>query len=236
MNITYTIPSTIFATYSHIILFDCETTGLDVKNDRIIELAALKITPLGVSDKMDSFVAITDETPLPDIVTNLTGLNREYLQKYGVTEEEVMNQFLKFIETDGKTLFVAHNAQFDVSFLLEMVKRNNNALSKNWDVIDTLTVFKDRAAYPHKLSDALKHYKVEEIQNTHLAGDDVQALYAVFSCMSEECNDLWQYINIFGVHRNGLNGERIPGIRYYLQEYHRSKKLLELIKDGRAAY
>ena len=228
LNSNHRIPEHIFQAYSQIIFFDCETTGLKSKTDKIIELAASKISVSGTSDFMDSFVAIDDATPLPAIVTQITGITREYLCKHGITEQELVKQFLEFVETDGKTLFVAHNANFDLLFLLEMLKRNKCKL-QDWDAIDTLTVFKDRSKYPHKLADAIRYYKLNEVQNSHLAREDVNALSAVFFEMIEECDDLHKYINLFGMHPKGLDIERIPGIIYHVQQFRSKTKLYDLV-------
>ena len=73
----------------------------------------------------------------------------------------------------GRVLLVAHNAQFDLLFTAEMLRRHGNGgpeALKAADYLDSLTVYKDRRAYPHKLANAILTYKLEDkVQNSHRA-------------------------------------------------------------------
>ena len=124
---------------------------------------------------------------------------------------------------NGRALLCAYNAQFDASFLATRMPGFNTA---GYDWLDLLTVYKDRAAYPHKLSDAIEHYRLgKKVQNTHRAIDDVMALYEVMKAMMRERSDIAQYINIFGYNpKYGVEGSKLPGIEYKPQAFTKTIK------------
>ena len=87
----------------------------------------------------------------------------------------------------------------------------------NVDYLDAMTVYRDRASAPHKLSDAINHYSVAG-SNSHRALDDARALLEVAKALEAEKNDLPSYINRFGYKaKYGINGKQIEGITYYAQ-------------------
>jgi len=112
------------------VVFDLETTGLDSSNDRIIEIGAQKIVNLQVVDEFSSLVQTTE--PLSTIVEKLTGIRSAMLK--GQPEiAQVLGGFLEFIK--GSVL-VAHNANFDMSFLKSECSRRGIDLS--WPALCTL--------------------------------------------------------------------------------------------------
>lgn len=87
--------------------------------------------------------------------------------------------------------------------------------------IDTLSILKDRKAYPHKLCDAVEHYNIEKV-NFHRAIDDTKALFLLTQELKKERNDLREYINIFGYNpKYGINGIKFPFITYKSQAFNR---------------
>jgi DNA polymerase III epsilon subunit-like protein len=102
---------------------------------------------------------------------------------------------------------------------------------KTIDVIDTLTIYKDRRPYPHKLSDAVEAYGLAaHVRNSHRSIDAAIATLYVFDAMCIEYNDVRNYINLFGVNpKYGLKQkDRIKTIRYCNQPYASKNKLYEL--------
>ncbi len=121
-------------------------------------------------------------------------------------------------------LAAIRNAQFDLLFSRQLLK--GHRLNVSLKFLDTLTVYKDRAAYPHKLEAAIRHYKLEsKVQNTHRAIDDVCALLEVTKAMDAERADLNTYVNVFGYNpKYGISGEKIAGITYYPQDFIKFKR------------
>ena len=172
-----------------------------------------------ITEEYDKFIKIGE--PLPSKITQITGITDSMLEKEGVEEKTVANDLKERLTPN--TLMIAHNAQFDLSFIYSLLKRHYSQeadgiiASLNW--IDTYTVFKDRKEYPHKLIDAVHYYNIEEV-NFHRAIDDTKALYEVTRALKRERNDLTEYINIFGYNpKYGVDGYRFPFIEYKAQYY-----------------
>lgn len=217
--------STLLDRYKAIIIFDTETSGLDPEKDQIIELAALRIErtntgALRIAGKMDTFIKLPEGELLPESITALTGITDRLLQSEGVQAAKAASQIMKLMQ-DGPTLMAAHNAQFDACFLRGLLR---GAKVGRIDWLDSLTVYKDRRAYPHKLANAIISYGLDgKVQNSHRAIDDVLALFEVLKAMDEERDDLGTYVNLFGYNpKYGVSGARITGVRYEPQGFRKA--------------
>lgn len=202
--------STLFDRYKALVVFDTETSGLDFDNDQIIELAALRVERtaaggLRIAGKMDTFIKLPEGETLPENIVSLTGITDERLQTEGVQPVKAAGQ-------------IAHNAQFDACFLRGLL-RGQKVGRIDW--LDSLTVYKDRRAYPHKLANAIIAYDLTgKVQNSHRAIDDVLALFEVLKAMDDEREDLGSYVNLFGYNpKYGVSGRRIVGVRYEPQSF-----------------
>ncbi|MBP5225497.1 MAG: PHP domain-containing protein, partial [Lachnospiraceae bacterium] len=99
------------------VVFDLETTGLSPVQDRIIEIGAVKLSDGQIVDRFSAFV--DPDMPIPFRIENLTGISDEMVrgaEKIG----EILPRFMDFV---GDSYLVAHNAEFDVSFLSEKLKQ-----------------------------------------------------------------------------------------------------------------
>lgn len=223
--------SSLLDRYKSIVVFDTETTGLNFSTDQIIELAAVKIQKnergkLELTDEMDEFIRLPEGKLLDPFVINLTGITDEMLLTKGISYQKAAELFYN-MASDGPTLLAAHNAQFDLMFTRTLLR--GCKFNYTLDFLDTLTVYKDRRPYPHKLKDAITAYGLDgKVQNSHRAIDDVKALVEVLMAMDCERPDLEQYINLFGFNKKyGISGEKIKGVRYVPQSYHDKKTLVE---------
>lgn len=215
--------------YDNLVFFDTETTGFDPKENRIIELAAVKISPCN-SSRIDYFVKLPLMQFIPDKIVELTGITDKMLDDEGVSEEEALKEFAGLLTGAGKTLLIAHNAQFDLNFIGWAFWRYReehpswNRAFNEADYLDSLTVYKDRRAFPHKLANAIEAYKLgDKVQNTHRAIDDCLALFEVTKAMQAERGDLESYINIFGVNpKYGVSGSTLKKVIYHNQGFNNS--------------
>lgn len=221
----------IFDMYQNVVVFDTETSGLDFKNDTIIELAAVKIKrkdngSIYFENQIDKFIKLAKNKTLSPFIVELTGITDKMLNDEGIDYKEAAEIFYSLI-CDGDTLLVAHNAQFDLMFTRTLLK--GYKIKHKLDFLDTLTVYKDRRPYPHKLQNAITAYNLDgKVQNSHRAIDDVKALVEVMIAMDNERADLDKYINIFGFNaKYGISGEKIKGVRYVPQMFHDNKTLVE---------
>lgn len=222
----------VFQKYAAVVFFDTETTGLEADSCQIIELAAIRIEQtergtLKVANSADLFVKLPDSQKIPERIVELTGITDELLESEGVTEADAAATFTDMIRNNkGPVLLVAHNAQFDLLFCRAMIWRHiadGEELFEGADYLDSLTVYKDRRAYPHKLANAIVAYKLEDkVQNSHRAIDDVAALFEVCKAMDDERADLLEYVNIFGYNpKYGVSGFRLDGVTYWPQRFNK---------------
>lgn len=224
----------VFTKYKAVVFFDTETTGLEAESCQIIELAAIRVEKtergtLRMADSADVFVKLPEGERIPQKIVELTGITDEQLKNEGITEAEAAARFAELI-SGGRVLLVAHNAQFDLLFTAEMLRRHGNGgpeALKAADYLDSLTVYKDRRAYPHKLANAILAYKLEDkVQNSHRAIDDVAALFEVCKAMDAERSDLLSYVNVFGYNpKYGVSGKRIEKVAYWPQNFNKYMRL-----------
>lgn len=210
--------------YDKVIFFDTETTGLEAETCQVIELAMLVTNKDGIVQEYDNFVRLPNGEHVPDKIVELTGITDEML-KGGVSEAAAARDFMSAISS-GRVLLVAHNCQFDQCFMRQTLQRvfgkkeaDRTVYSVDW--LDSLSVFKDRASYPHKLANAIGHYGLtDKVANTHRAIDDTKALMAICEAMNAERSDLARYVNVFGYNpKYGVSGKRLGKVRYWPQPY-----------------
>ena len=96
---------------SDYIAFDFETTGLSPKDDRIIEIAAIKFVD---GNPVDRFVTLINPgRPIDPFITDITGIADNMVRDKPI-ESEIISEFLEFL---NNLPLVAHNISFDKSFL-----------------------------------------------------------------------------------------------------------------------
>ena len=207
-----------------ILVLDTETSGLSCRMDEIIEFAAVRLVWDGsdfVTDaEADEFVRRTNDRRLDPRIVGLTGITDELLREEGISKAAFAALLAGLLTP--RTLITAYNAQFDLLFLYHFLDRTGDArLLQNQPKLDLLTVYRDRRAYPHRLSNAIEAYGLQDsVQNSHRAIDDVRATVAVMREMAAERDDLAQYIDIFGYSaKYGVSGPRISSVRYLPQGY-----------------
>ncbi|GGA62737.1 PolC-type DNA polymerase III [Ornithinibacillus halotolerans] len=154
------------ATY---VVFDVETTGLSAVYDTIIELAAVKIHQGEIVDRFESFA--NPHHPLSQTTIDLTGITDDMVRN----APEIDDVLRDFYEWSGDSIFVAHNASFDIGFLNQGYQRIGYEKVQN-PVIDTLELA--RFLLPnlknHRLNTLCKHLDIELTQH-HRAIYDAEA-------------------------------------------------------------
>ena len=160
------------------IVFDTETTGLDpIGGDRVIEIAATEIINDKLTDK--SFhVYINPERDIPDSAFRVHGISRDFLLDKPIFCQ-VIDQFIEFI---GEDPIIAHNAEFDLKFINEELRRaGRSSLEKNV-VIDTLALARQKHPGAANSLDALcTRYGIDRSRRTkHGALIDTEILAEVY--------------------------------------------------------
>ncbi|WP_281887568.1 PolC-type DNA polymerase III [Paenibacillus sp. YYML68] len=162
------------------VVFDIETTGLSVTNNKIIELAGVKMKEGKEIDRFATF--IDPHERIPYNIQQLTNITDDMVR--GAPElEEMLPKFLEFV---GDAVLVAHNARFDTGFIQANCRRLGIAEPQN-AVLDTLELA--RLLYPtmknHRLNTLTDKFKVS-LDNHHRAIDDSIALgYVLFHMLKE---------------------------------------------------
>ena len=223
---------TLFAKYDRLVLFDTETTGLQFSRDEIIEFAAVVVEcrdgkPV-VTREYDELIELSPGNFVPPMIEQLTGISTQDLREKGLPKTRVARDVADMIS--GRTLLIAYNAHFDLSFLYYFLLRHGDPMIlKGKDKLDLLTVYKDRKPYPHKLSNAIEAYGLAgQVVNSHRAVDDVVATVAVMEEMEKEKADLERYVNLFGYNpKYGVEGKPIGTVTYKAQGYNPRKPLYE---------
>lgn len=148
--------------------FDTETTGLDYKKDKIIEIGAVKFDRNGVIDRFDSFIKI--DFPLPPLITQITHITDQMIAS-SPSAAVVLGGFEEF---SRGTILVAHNAQFDYNFVSQGLSDSSLLPLKN-KVIDTLQAA--RWAYPKNGKFSLQYLAAGlkiDVHAAHRADDDAR--------------------------------------------------------------
>ena len=219
----------LFARYNRLVLFDTETTGLSCSRDEIIEFAAVVVeSQAGVVQEYDELISLSPGGFVPPKIQALTGISTQDIRERGISKERVCRDIAEMIR--GKTLLLAYNAHFDLSFLFYLLLRSGDPdILRGKDKLDLLTVYRDRRSYPHRLCSAIEAYGLSgKVVNSHRAIDDVLATLAVMEEMEKEKDDLERYVNLFGYNaRFGLEGRPISSVTYKPQGYDPKNALYE---------
>ncbi|MFF2887043.1 PolC-type DNA polymerase III [Paenibacillus sp. NPDC057967] len=174
-------------------VFDFETSGLDPKNDRVIEMAAIRVVNGEIASEFSTLVQYDGK--LAPKITELTGITDD-MTAYGMDEDTAFRILNRMIV--GDQVLVAHNAQFDLSFLHHSLMRIAGRSFRN-DFIDTLTISRERHVYPHTLKDMCDRYAIPLVGG-HRALNDVIACWELFRTLDEE-QPVHDYLNTLGYMR-----------------------------------
>lgn len=152
----------LFKKYDYVVFFDTETTGLDPECSYITELAAIKVVKEEeqgwVTDIISSLLKLPENVVIPEFLEKLTGITNEVIREEGRDWNMVYNEFSSLFEKDRKGLVIAYNAQFDLMFMQHQFPAFKEL---DVDYLDSLTVFREIEAYPHKLADAIERFDLQ---------------------------------------------------------------------------
>ncbi len=205
--------------FKTVVVLDLETTGVSFSHDQVIELGAVRWDGGEVTEEVEDLISLAPGTCLPPQITELTGITEQMLSAQGVSKQTAAVDVRRLLQGEDR-LVVTYNAQFDLNFLYHFLRRYGDpAWLQGIQMLDALTVYRDRRPYPHRLENAIAAYGLEDsVVNSHRAVDDARAAAQVLRAMEEEKADLERYINLFGYHpRYGVSGRRIRSVRYLPQ-------------------
>src|SRR5262245_13099206 len=162
-----------FALERPLIFFDIDTTGRDFRNDRIIELAFIKMTPHG--DVLERVRRFNPEIPIPADATRV----------HGITDADVADQ-VTFCRTakslwemfEGCDIAGFNIRRFDLHMLIHEFRRCEIEFSlENRCVLDVQTIFHREER--RDLSAAAQFYLGRAHEEAHTALGDIRTAAAV---------------------------------------------------------
>ena len=159
-----------------LVVFDLETTGLDMVKDRVIQISYIKVYPDGREERGNEL--INPEKPLDPFITQLTGFTDDDLK-----DKPTFKQLAKKLEEVFKGSDIAgfNSNYFDVPLLAEEFLRAGIDFDfSKARLIDACTIFKKMER--RNLASAYKFYcgrKMEDDFEAHRADQDTEATYRV---------------------------------------------------------
>ncbi len=155
------------------VVFDIETTGFSPLSCRIIEIGAVRVEGGKITDRFSQFV--NPQIPIPFRIEQLTGIDDSMVAD-APPIEEVLPSFLSFCHD---AVMVAHNADFDMSFIMENCRRQG--------LPDTFT-YVDTVGIARFLLPSLNRFKLDIVAkalgvpllNHHRAVDDAACTAEIF--------------------------------------------------------
>lgn len=162
-----------------LVFLDLETTGIDTKTDRIVEISMVKYYPNKSQDIKTRL--INPKIPIPVEASEVHGIYDKDVQdkpSFGEVAEEI----LLFIQD---TDLAGYNSnRFDIPLLFNEFERNGYKWTwKNHKLIDVGNIYK--ALNPRTLSDAYKHYTGKNLDDAHSAEADTIATKEILFTMIE---------------------------------------------------
>ena len=159
-----------------LIVFDLETTGLDLVRDRIIQISYIKVLPGGKEQREN--LLINPCKPIPQEVTELTGISNDDVKDAPSFKDVAQQLSEKMKDCD----FAGYNSNhFDIPMLAEEFLRAGIDFDfSKCRLIDAQTIFHKMER--RNLAAAYKFYcgrKMEEDFTAHRADEDTEATYRV---------------------------------------------------------
>ncbi len=159
-----------------LVIFDLETTGLDLVKDRVIQISYIKVFPDGREERGNHLV--NPEKPIPSLVEELTGIKNEDV-KDKPTFKQMAQQLNQVFS--GSDIAGFNSNHFDVPLLAEEFLRSGIDFDfSKCRLIDAQTIYHKMER--RNLAAAYKFYcgrKMEEDFTAHRADEDTEATYRV---------------------------------------------------------
>ena len=165
-------------------IFDLETTGLNITQDKIVEIAIIKVNPDGSEEQFHSL--INPEMKIPDEVSQIHHIFDKDVQDKP-TFKQIAKKVTDFI---GDADLVGFNSnKFDIPVLSEeLLKVNSDFDVSDREFIDVQNIF--HKMEQRTLSAAYKFYCEKEIENAHSALDDTKATWEVMKAQVDRYSNL----------------------------------------------
>ncbi|MCD8206487.1 MAG: ribonuclease H-like domain-containing protein [Bacteroidales bacterium] len=186
--------------HENLVIFDCETTGLEPHTEWIIQLCAIKV-------KKENWETIGEfkEYVIPPVeeegfivsqgAFEVHGLSKEFILENGKPLKEVAPRFLEFIK--GCDVAGYNSNRFDVRFIYNNFKKIGLNLTMDHRFYDVMLM--ESHAHPRKLGRLYEDYTGKTMEESglsaHDALSDVKATAIVMQHQMETHNLTWEEID-----------------------------------------
>ncbi|MBR8535358.1 ribonuclease H-like domain-containing protein [Carboxylicivirga sediminis] len=221
-----------------IVFFDLETTGINIANDRIVEIAILKVN---VDGSEESYCyKVNPEIPIPQVTSEIHGIYDEDV-KDAPTFKELGKTLAKIME--GCDIAGFNSNKFDVPLLAEeFIRADVDFDMKKRKFVDVQTIF--HKMEKRTLSAAYKFYCDKDLNNAHSAEADTKATYEVLKAQLdryEELENNIEFLNDFSsFNRNADFIGRIifndKGVEVFNFGKYKGKSVEEVLKKDPSYY
>lgn len=161
------------------VIFDIETTGLSPLHDKITEIGAVLMQDGEVKSRFSTFV--DPERHIPENITALTNITDEMVSGAPKDYEAVKS----FLDWAGNRLLIAHNANFDTSFIRRVADDNGIEFSNPYLDTVALSRFINPELQNHRLETLAEYFTMGDFDH-HRADADAEMLGLIFSRMCEK--------------------------------------------------
>ena len=184
------------------VCIDCETTGLDPKNDRIIEIAVKKFTKNSI---LDSFETLID----PECIIPQESIDIHHIQQKDVEgKPKIQDIILKVFSIIGNHIIIGHGIKFDVQLLIESAKRLlipcNLERNKTIDTLRLARLYGESSV--NSLEMLRQHFNIDN-DVAHRAMSDVNVNIEVFYQLTKNFHSVNQ---IFERLKNPIKMKTMP--------------------------
>lgn len=178
------------------VCWDVETTGLNPKEDFIIQLSLVKF-------RKDNFEYICEKNwyikpshkyEISEGAQKVHNLSKEFIEEHGIYFKEIYNEFCEIIKDSD--LLTYNGNTFDIRFLNEECKRGNLQLPIEGKMFYDSYAMECRFS-PRDLSSVFNKYTGEIFEGAHDALNDVKATVKVFECQMKSRGLGYEDINEF---------------------------------------
>ena len=181
----------VFST-DEIVVFDTETTGLNVYEDDIIQIAAVKMRQGKVVDGSHFNMYISTRRAIPRKLGDIDNpILVEMAKNHLYSPVEALQRFIDYV---GKDVLVAHNAQYDYHILENNLRRYLPQVKLG----DSCPKYFDSLKLIRLVEPDLKEYKLKYLlsvlelpgENAHLADADVNATCGLLNYCFEKAREI----------------------------------------------
>ena len=241
-NSSYTIEFSKSYTNKEIVVFDTETTGLDIFNDDIIQIAAIKVCNGIVVPGTEVDIVIETDKTIPPMLKKgfVNPMVEEYKNRSNGIKRHSYERFMKaedafrfFAEYVGDDELLGHNVNYDVHILENNIKRRARNVCMQMPVYwDTLKLSRmlDPNLRKHTLEGLLEVYGLEGV-NSHNAMDDILATKSLAEYCYRQITPMIEKQKIFLAQPVMKDIQRRMMRNYYSLYIHTFKKLYSDVID-----